>query len=76
MTVSDWKKILKQLESKPVIKARFLRFNKPKDRKFGTATKKCFRCGRIGAHLSQYGLNLCRQCFREIAPELGFKKYS
>lgn len=75
MTASDWRKILKQLESKPAIKQRFLRFCKPKERKFGIAGKKCQRCGRFGAHISQYGLHLCRQCFREIAEELGFQKY-
>jgi len=75
MAASDWKNILKQLENKPVIKQRFLRFNKPKERKFGIASKKCIRCGRFGAHLSQYNLHLCRQCFREMATELGFKKY-
>jgi len=75
MTASDWRKILKQLENKPHIKKRFLKFCKPKDRKFGIASKKCQRCGRFGGHISQYGLHLCRQCFREIATELGFKKY-
>ncbi|MEM3405645.1 MAG: 30S ribosomal protein S14 [Candidatus Pacearchaeota archaeon] len=53
-----------------------MRHNKPKERKTGIASKKCFRCGRFGAHISSYGLDLCRQCFREIANELGFKKYS
>ncbi len=75
MTASDWKKILKQLESKPVIKARFLKFCKPKERKFGVAAQKCIRCGRYGAHIKKYGLHLCRHCFREIAKEIGFKKY-
>ncbi len=75
MTASDWRKILKQLEKKPAIKARFLKFCKPKDRKFGIAAKKCIRCGRYGAHLNQYGLHLCRHCFREIAEKIGFKKY-
>ena len=75
MTASDWRKILKQLENKPVIKARFLKFCKPKERKFGIAAKKCVRCGRYGAHIKKYGLHLCRQCFREIAEEIGFKKY-
>jgi small subunit ribosomal protein S14 len=75
MTASDWRKILKQLESKPHIKQRFLKFCKPKERKFGIAAKRCEHCGRYGAHISQYGLHLCRQCFREIATELGFKKY-
>jgi small subunit ribosomal protein S14 len=76
MTTSDWKKILKQLESKPAIKEKFLKHNKPKERKTGISVKKCQRCGRFGAHIKSYGLNLCRHCFREIAEEIGFKKYS
>jgi len=76
MTASDWNKILKQLKSKPVVMRKFLKHNKPKDRKQGIASRKCGRCGRYGAHLNQYGLHLCRHCFREIAEEIGFKKYS
>ncbi|MEM3122062.1 MAG: 30S ribosomal protein S14 [Candidatus Pacearchaeota archaeon] len=53
-----------------------MKHNKPKERKFGIARKKCEKCGRFGAHVGQYGLNYCRQCFREIAEEIGFKKYS
>ena len=76
MTASDWNKILKQLKKKPAVLKKFLKHNKPKDRKFGIAAKKCSRCGRFGAHLSQYKLNLCRHCFRELAVELGFEKFS
>ena len=76
MTASDWQKVLKQIKNKPAKAAKFIRFNKPKDRTMGIAAKKCERCGRFGAHLSQYNLNLCRQCFREIAEEIGFQKYS
>ncbi len=76
MTASDWKKITKQLKAKPAVLQKFLRHNKPKDRKIGIAAQKCERCGRFGAHLHQYNLNLCRHCFREIAEEIGFKKYS
>lgn len=76
MTVSDWRKITKQIQNKPVKLARFLKHNKPKERKIGRIVKKCERCGRIGAHISSYGLNFCRQCFREIAVDIGFKKYS
>ena len=76
MTASDWNKVARQLKGKPVVLQKFLKFNKPKVRKFGISTKKCERCGRFGAHLSQYNLNLCRQCFREIAKEIGFHKYS
>jgi len=76
MTASDWSKILVQLKNKPVVMQKFLSHSKPKERTTGIARKKCERCGRFGAHLSQYHLNLCRQCFREIAEEIGFKKYS
>jgi small subunit ribosomal protein S14 len=76
MTVSNWKKILKQLKRKPAKEKKFLKHNKPKERKFGIAKKKCEKCGRFGAHISAYGLNLCRHCFREMAEEIGFKKYS
>lgn len=76
MTASDWKKILDQLKNKPAIREKFLKHCKPKTRKIGRAVKKCQRCGRFGAHIKSYGLNLCRHCFREIAEEIGFKKYS
>lgn len=76
MTASDWRKVMKQLEGKLEKKKKFLKHNKPKERKFGIAAQKCEECGRFGAHISSYGLNLCRHCFREMAEELGFKKYS
>ena len=41
MTVSNWKKILKQLKRKPAKEKKFLKHNKPKERKFGIAKKKC-----------------------------------
>ncbi|MCX6707080.1 MAG: 30S ribosomal protein S14 [Candidatus Woesearchaeota archaeon] len=53
-----------------------MKHNAPKDRSCGRSKKRCRRCGRIRAHIDKYGLNLCRQCFREIAPALGFKKYT
>jgi len=76
MTASDWKKILKQLKNKPAVMERFIKHCKPKERKTGIARNKCERCGRFGAHIKSYGINLCRHCFREIAEEIGFKKYS
>ncbi len=76
MTASDYRKFLKQFTRKPVIRNRFLKNNKPKERTTGIARKKCERCGRLGAMINKYGLNLCRHCFREIAVDLGFKKYS
>jgi small subunit ribosomal protein S14 len=44
-------------------------------RKFGIGARKCHSCGSYGSHIRVYGLNLCRQCFREQAKKLGFKKY-
>ena len=76
MTYSDYKKMLKQLESKPAKVKKYMKHNKPKERTTGYNRLRCQRCGRARAHISQYGLHLCRQCFREIATEIGFKKYS
>ena len=76
MGASDWKKSTKQLKNKPAVLQKFVEHNKPRERKRGIASRKCERCGRFGAHISSYGLNLCRQCFREIAVEIGFNKYS
>ena len=76
MTTSDHKKVFKQLNAKPIKKAKFIKFNQPKTRSCGRALRKCKQCGRVGGHIGKYGLHLCRQCFREVATELGFKKYS
>ena len=78
MTTSDAKKMLKQLKNKPQKLKRFKKYNLPKDRSCGRQNTECDRCGRtgVGGFVSQYGLNYCRCCFREIATELGFKKYN
>lgn len=77
MTYGDYKKVFKQLEVKPAKLAKYKKHNSPKkERKYGIATKKCGLCGRYRAHINKYGLKFCRQCFREIAPKLGFKKYN
>ncbi len=36
----------------------------------------CRRCGRKRGIVRRYKLHLCRQCFRDTATILGFKKYS
>jgi small subunit ribosomal protein S14 len=76
MSYSDFRKVFKQLKAKPVKLQKYIKHNSPKPRKYGIATKKCKRCGRPRAHISKYGLNVCRGCFREIATSLKFKKYS
>jgi small subunit ribosomal protein S14 len=35
----------------------------------------CQRCGRKQGLIGKYDIWLCRQCFREIARDMGFKKY-
>ena len=75
MTTKNYHKLLLQISRKPAKRNRFVKHSKPKDIKFGTGSRKCRRCGRFGAHINRYGLHLCRQCFKEVALELGFRKY-
>lgn len=76
MTTSNYVKVFKQLRSKPVKLAKFKKHNAPKKRTTGEALRKCKRCGRTGAHIQKYNIHLCRQCFRDVATKIGFKKYS
>lgn len=75
MTAGNYKKVFQQLKNKPVKLKKFLKHNAPKPRTFGINAKPCKICGRLGGHIQKYGLDLCRQCFREHATKLGFKKY-
>ena len=47
----------------------------PRKKKFGKGSRPCRRCGQYDSVIRKYDLNLCRQCFRELASTLGFKKY-
>lgn len=76
MTASSYEKMLNQLRNKPAKMQRYLKYNKPKKRTTGKALRRCEETGQYGGHIKSYGLNYCRQAFREIAEELGFKKYS
>ncbi|MGP3666979.1 MAG: 30S ribosomal protein S14 [Candidatus Bathyarchaeota archaeon] len=51
------------------------KFKPKKERKYGKGSRPCVRCGSYGPIIRRLKLNLCRQCFREVAPKLGFKKY-
>ncbi|MDH5199432.1 MAG: 30S ribosomal protein S14 [Candidatus Bathyarchaeota archaeon] len=46
-----------------------------KERAFGKGSRGCIRCGSHNGLIRRYGLNVCRQCFREIAEDMGFKKF-
>lgn len=75
MTISDHRKVFKQLREKPEKMKKFIKHNSPKKRSAALVNRKCRRCGRVGGHIRSYGLNICRHCFREIAASIGFKKY-
>jgi len=70
-----YEKNLNQIKEKPLKLSRYERFNKSKKRKFGKNIYKCRVCGKTRGVIRQYGLMYCRQCFREGANQLGFKKY-
>jgi len=76
MTASDYRKVFAQLEAKPAKLRKYKKHNAPKKRSTGKSRRKCKVCGRVGVGIvRKYNLNLCRQCFREMARELGFRKY-
>ena len=76
MTAKNYTKVFKQLKARPAKLAKFKKHNRPKKKNFGIGSRKCKRCGRYGAHVSKYSLELCRQCFREIATQIGFRRYT
>ncbi|OYT61789.1 MAG: 30S ribosomal protein S14 [Thermofilum sp. ex4484_15] len=51
------------------------KYRPPKVRTYGKGSRRCSRCGTHEALIRIHGLMLCRRCFREVAPLLGFKKY-
>jgi len=51
------------------------KYRPPKKEKYGRGTQICRRCGARDAVIQKYGLYLCRQCFRELAFSIGFRKY-
>jgi small subunit ribosomal protein S14 len=41
----------------------------------GKNMRKCRMCGTSRALIRSYNLYICRRCFREVAPSIGFDKY-
>lgn len=52
------------------------KYKQPKIDRYGRGTQECQRCGSRDAVIQAYNLYLCRQCFREIAYVMGFRKYN
>jgi small subunit ribosomal protein S14 len=47
---------------------------KESTKKFGRGANECQMCGRKQGLVRRYNIWLCRQCFRENAAKIGFKK--
>ncbi|MCS7112269.1 MAG: 30S ribosomal protein S14 [Ignisphaera sp.] len=52
------------------------KFRAPAERRYGRGAQVCRRCGNRDAIIQKYGIYLCRQCFREVAGIMGFRKFS
>jgi len=74
MTAKDYSKVFAQLDAKPAKKAKYEKHNAPTPRNYGRGVTRCEFCGTTRGHISKYGLNICRRCFRLNATKLGFKK--
>nr|ABD64591.1 ribosomal protein S29 subunit [Chlamydomonas sp. ICE-L] len=42
---------------------------------YGQGSRHCRVCSNVHGLIRKYGLNICRQCFREKAADIGFIKY-
>ncbi|SBS79844.1 40S ribosomal protein S29 [Plasmodium ovale curtisi] len=43
-------------------------------KKYGQGSRQCRVCSNRHAIIRKYNINICRQCFRERADIIGFKK--
>ncbi len=48
---------------------------KLEERYKGRGIRKCRMCGNSRGVIRAHHLNMCRRCFREVARQIGFKKY-
>lgn len=44
-------------------------------RTYGPDSRKCRVCKNTHGMIRKYDINMCRRCFREQAPLIGFVKY-
>ncbi|KAI7897687.1 40S ribosomal protein S29 [Cokeromyces recurvatus] len=42
---------------------------------YGKGSRQCRVCAHRAGLIRKYNLNICRQCFREYANDIGFHKY-
>ncbi|KAK9453666.1 ribosomal protein S14 [Dipodascopsis uninucleata] len=43
-------------------------------RTYGKGSRSCRVCAHKAGLIRKYGLNICRQCFREYSKDIGFVK--
>ncbi|KAK9446720.1 40S ribosomal protein uS14 [Limtongia smithiae] len=43
-------------------------------RTYGKGSRQCRVCAHTAGLIRKYGLNICRQCFREYSKDIGFVK--
>ncbi|GLI75878.1 40S ribosomal protein S29 [Penicillium ochrochloron] len=43
-------------------------------RKYGKGSRECRVCSHRAGLIRKYGMNICRQCFREKSTDIGFNK--
>ena len=48
---------------------------KPEEKFKGKGIRKCRMCGTARGLIRTHNLYVCRRCFREVARDIGFKKY-
>ena len=51
-------------------------FLQEKNKKMDSRNLKCTICRTNKGLIHKYNLNICRRCFREVAPRIGFNKFS
>lgn len=48
---------------------------RPEEKFKGKGMRKCRLCGTSRGLIRSHKLFICRRCFREVAPDIGFRKY-
>ncbi|GHJ88731.1 hypothetical protein NliqN6_5133 [Naganishia liquefaciens] len=44
-------------------------------RNYGKGSRQCRVCAHQAGIIRKYGMNICRQCFRERSAQIGFEKH-
>jgi ribosomal protein S14 len=76
MTSKNYMKAFTQLKNKPGKWIKYLKHNKPKDKKFGRMKSRCVISENTHGVIQKYGLKINRRYFRLNAKNLGFKKFN